>query len=357
MSLKRKNPAAEWSNYIHTVAASLREQDSTPNDDRDKSIPENSSHSCTSSFEQCSLSCLWNLPDTILFGIVSFVAAPTNRASVVCHQLAPLNRLCYNQFQNNTILWEAILQEDYGAARECHGASSITSRRNQAGGSDHKRRRCTRLERSPLEQVKEAHRLVKDNTEIAFYYLSELVTASTKKSGLSHRKLVGLLHEYGPHLRINQRTYTGGLFLIEVCRSKNVNEAVILKCVRELVEKYGAIVDLQTYEAASAYQTALAVASARGMPTIVKYLLSKGASPDILSSGRFQLSKNSKKTMRLTNSKSLDFAKEARRCELEHGATARELKNLNDCIELLEASATTNTLIEWDYSGTHTSIE
>jgi hypothetical protein len=34
---------------------------------------------------------LWQLPDELLFYLVSFVAAPTHRANVLCHQLAPLS--------------------------------------------------------------------------------------------------------------------------------------------------------------------------------------------------------------------------------------------------------------------------
>ena len=131
-------------------------------------------------------------------------------------------------------------------------------------------------------------------------------------------------------------------FLVEVCRSKHVKEAVILKCVQELVENHGALVNLQTFEAASSYQTALSVASVRGMPTIVKYLLDKGASPNIRSSGRFRVHKNPKKTMRYINLDCLEFAKEAKEAELEHGATTADLRDLNSCITLLEAAVATH---------------
>ena len=39
---------------------------------------------------------LWKLPDVILYQVVSFVAAPTHRAHVLCHQIAPLCRDAYH---------------------------------------------------------------------------------------------------------------------------------------------------------------------------------------------------------------------------------------------------------------------
>jgi hypothetical protein len=340
-STKRKKTTAMWSDYLHSIASALQQ---STEENHGSNVHTNIQNTL---YDSDASAFLWNIPDTILFGIISFVAAPTHRAGVVCHQLAPLNHNCYERYMHNTSLWEAILQEDYGAISEDCDKSIKNVRRNNANGSD-KRRRCTRLERSPLERVQEAHRLVKDNTEIAFYYLSELVTASTSKAGLSHRKLLSLLQEYGPHLRINQRTATGGLFLVEVCRSKNIKEPVVLKCVQELVEHHGALVNLQTYEAVSVYQTALAVVSARGMPSVVKYLLSKGACPKIRSSGSFRLSKNPKKSLRLVNLNCLECASEAKKGELEHGATARDLKALNKCIELLEVVIKEPSLVNQD---------
>lgn len=317
-----RTKSTRWSAYVHSIARSIEEH---AEDRMAGSL-------LGSNQDDRELPLLLSLPDIILFSIISFAAAPTHRASFVCTRLALLSRSSYRSLYNNNILWLAILQEDYGALRE------EDAHKNSQSCDGSKRRRCSRLAKSPLDQVKEAHRLVKDNTEIAFYYLSELVNATSRKSGLSHKRLLSLLHEYGPHLRINQRTSTGGLFLVEVCRSKSATESNMLRCVQELVENHGAMVNLQTFEAAAVYQTAISVAAVRGMASIVQYLLQRGASPSILSSGRFRLSHNPKKTIRYNNLDALGFAKAAKQAELEHGAHLRDVRDLTLCIELLEVA-------------------
>jgi hypothetical protein len=267
----------------------------------------------------------------ILFQIVSFVAAPTHRASVICHQVQPLCQSAQRKLQyNSNTLWEAVLHNDYGG--------TATNIDDHTASKRPRRRSCPRLARSSLERVRDAHRLVRDNTELAFYYLSELVSTAT----FSKSKLVSLLHEYGPHLRINQRTASGGLFLVEVTRARKVKEAVILKCVQELVENHGAMVDLQTYESVNAHQTALSVAAARAMPTVLKYLLDHGASREIRCSGRFRLHKNARKSVQLVELTSLECARRVSAAETEYGATASELRDLSRCIDLLNRCSSVN---------------
>lgn len=323
--MSKRKASSLFSRHVHSLASEIVSTSSAGT--RNRAVQDSTSDEHNELQDENQDNQLLILPDNALFHILSFTAAPTHRAGVICHQLARLCRASHTRFYQNTVLWEAILHEDYGA-----------SQTNQNNQHTQKRRVCRRLERSPMERVKEAHGLVKDNSEIAFYYLSELVNAQS--GTLTRHKLCRLLDEYGPHLRINQRTSSGGVFLVEVCRARKVKEAVILKCVQELVETtyhhHGAMVDQQSYESASTYQTALCVAAVRGMPTIVQYLLEKGASLDILCSGRFRLMTNSKKTIRCNNQTALEFAKEAKRAELEHGAAPGDLKDLNKCIALLE---------------------
>ena len=171
--------------------------------------------------------------------------------------------------------------------------------------------------------------MIRDNSEIAFFYLTEMASSA---GGLTKAKLRGLLHEYGP-IRVNNVVSSGGLFLVELCRAKQLRESTILACVKELVEYYGALVDCTTRESASSQQNSLCVATVRGMPTIVKYLLQKGANPELLSSGRFRL--RGRKSLLRKNVTALEFGQAMRAAEAEAGATKQELKSLDTCLELL----------------------
>jgi hypothetical protein len=271
---------------------------------------------------------LWELPDVLLFNVISFVASPTARAHVLCHQLAPLSKAARRAIleeESSITLWDTLLREDYGVAdTSCSQASGV------------KRRACKRLRRSPVDRVRDAHILIQDNTEIAFFYLSEMVNASRKE--LTKSKLVRLLDEYGPYLRINKVLSSGGLFLVEVCRARHVKELVVLKCVQELVEQRGALLDLSSNDGGKSNQTALCVAAVRAMPTVVKYLLQRGASRHIRSSGRFRLHTQSQKSLRCKNVTPMEFTLAMRDAEKEAGASEQDLSDLNKCIRLLEDS-------------------
>ena len=236
---------------------------------------------------------------------------------------------------SSSVLWETILKEDYGVV-DPQSLPQASDRSN----SHVSRRASSRLQKSAIDKVRDAHLLIKDNTEIAFYYLSEMTTATSKKNALTRVKLVKLLNEYGPHLRLNQSVSSGGVFLVEVCRARgpHVKENVILKCVQELVEQYGALADVSSRESASSQQTALCVAAARGLPTVVEYLLTHcHASTDIRCSGRFRLHyASTKATVKLSNMTALEFAQTMHDEEVKAGASSkRDLKDLNKCIRLL----------------------
>jgi hypothetical protein len=91
---------------------------------------------------------LWKLPDAVLFQVVTFVAPPTHRAAVLCHQMAPLSRDASQAIlREGDALWEVVLREDYG----------VRDYSNTSGGGE-SRRACKRLRRSVMQRVKGAHR-------------------------------------------------------------------------------------------------------------------------------------------------------------------------------------------------------
>ena len=288
---------------------------------------------------------IWNLPDVLIFKVVAFVAAPTNRATILCHSIAPLCKAAYEKIlpshEDNmldSLLWDIVMTEDYGNSTS---QSNLVGRKRRNNRNltqqleQHDRRECKRLRRSSIHRIRDAHRLISDNTEIAYFNLSEMVNCTNNGNNLTKVRLVSLLHEYGPNLRFNRPVSSGGLYLVEICRAKNVKEAVILRCTQELVEHWGIQVDLRTSESNISCQTALCVAAARGLHTVVKYLIDRGATLDIISSGRFALHTRPKKTIRCIHQSALEFAITMRDAERLEGATDASLTGLNKCIKLL----------------------
>jgi hypothetical protein len=195
------------------------------------------------------------------------------------------------------------------------------------------RRECKRLKRSALQRVRASHRRIQDSTEIAYYYLSEMTQA---KQNLTHSGMCRILNEYGPYLRYNSVVSSGGLYLVEVCRARHCSERQVLQCVEELVERRGALVDLQTNESPQSRENALCVASARGLSIVVEYLLKKGASTSIQSSGRFGLHTNPRRSIKCINQTPLEFSLAMKEAEMKEGASESSLKGLTRCIALLE---------------------
>jgi hypothetical protein len=276
---------------------------------------------------------IWDLPEVLLYHIACFVAPLTKRAHVLCHDIAPLCRAASRAIldeERSVNLWDLVLQGDYGS-------SNTTTYDIPMGGGPPKRC-CQRLRRSPVHRVRDAQALLQKNTEIAYFFLWELSyeNSSVKKgSSLTRKKLCGILAEYGPLLLVNEIMSSGGTFLVEVCRSRNTSQRVILECVKELVETRGAMVNVATNESTNSTLTALCVAAVRGMPNVVKYLLSKGASRDIQCSARFRLFKNPKKSVKCTKATPLEFATAMLAEEKKEGATTAEVSNLKNCIKLL----------------------
>lgn len=284
---------------------------------------------------------IWELPDTMLYEIAQYCAPPTQRASFLCYKIATLCKASHHRIMDEPTsagIWNSVLKGDYGFSSSNSSENHDTNIR--------RRRSCKRLCRSPMEQVKDAHKLMQDNTEIAYYYLWELSSSSnnnsaskSSKNSLTRVNLVRILNTYGPQLMYNKTMSSGGTFLVEVCRCRNAKSATaVLHCVQELVERRAALVNKATNESNSCTLTAICVAAARGMPKIVQYLLSKGAATDRKCTGRFRLHTNSKRSLRCNDLTPLEFAEAMLKAEVEEGAKSTELRDLKSCIKLLQDS-------------------
>mmetsp|Transcript_26434 Transcript_26434/g.76292 ORF Transcript_26434/g.76292 Transcript_26434/m.76292 type:complete len:329 (-) Transcript_26434:49-1035(-) len=293
---------------------------------------------------------LLTLPEPLLQSIIFYAAPRFERANLLCHRLGLTCRSFFSAVDEGLHnVWSAVHLEDY----ETDGANART------GGKSSPTRASKRLRRSPKDTVAASHLLLIERTSIAHFCVTEW--AHSKQSPLSVGRLRWALREYGPNVRINQRVEIGGTILVECCRARYVKECVILGCVRELVERYDADPNLaatseKKHRTRATNETAvvvgggsganrqagsggglspLIIASARGMPSVVRYLLLKEASPFVVGTGRFRLHVNSSKSVSGTY-RSLEFARTMREGEILHGADAAMLRDIDKCIRLLE---------------------
>ena len=291
---------------------------------------------------------LLTLPEPLLQSIIFYAAPRFERAQLLCHRLGLTCRSLFSAVDEGLHnVWAAIHLDDY----ETDNADNA---RRKGGKSTSPIRASKRLRRSPKDTVAASHLLLIERTSIAHFCVTEW--AHSKQSPLSVGRLRWALREYGPNIRINQRVEIGGTILVECCRARYVKECVILGCVRELVEKYGADPNLAaasekkngSRKAAKGDGAAaksgiggggglspLIIASARGMPSVVRYLLSKNASPFIAGTGRFRLHTNNSKSISGTY-RPLEFARTMRQAEISHGADGAVLKDIEKCIRMLE---------------------
>lgn len=283
---------------------------------------------------------LLNLPDDVFYNILLFLEQPMYVSRVVCKQIAPLCLSSRILVGNDSSLWETILGGYYLSGSQPSSVSAYRARTQ--------RRSSKRLRRTTArEDVIHAQFVLRDSTEMALQEVADMAISKSPKP-LTLARLRGILTNYGPILNINQRSAIGGTFLVDCCRARCIKESVILACVKELVEKYGASPNVPATEGA-AYKhvtkrnhntvTPLVVAASRGMPTIVKYLL-QNTSVSISEKGtsRFRLFMNPKKSIFGTYTP-LEFAEKMKHAEVESGATEQQLPSLNTCIKLLKAAS------------------
>ena len=281
---------------------------------------------------------LLTLPEPLLQSIIFYAAPRFERAQLLCHRLGLTCRSLFSAVDEGLHnVWAAIHLDDY----ETDNADNA---RRKGGKSTSPIRASKRLRRSPKDTVAASHLLLIERTSIAHFCVTEW--AHSKQSPLSVGRLRWALREYGPNIRINQRVEIGGTILVECCRARYVKECVILGCVRELVEKYGADPNLaaasekkngsrKAAKEGGGGLSPLIIASARGMTSVVRYLLSKNASPFIAGTGRFRLHTNNSKSISGTY-RPLEFARTMRQAEISHGADGAVLKDIEKCIRMLE---------------------
>ena len=216
------------------------------------------------------LPCILNrLPCELLYHSLTWCERPTDRGPFIVRSLTPCSAASAAAFRTDRdALWNLLLGEYGDDARGRNAPSPSSSTLSP-------RRASKRQRKSPREWVVQAHRLLCDRSDAAHLALTE--AAHDRSNPLTLGKLRAIFRKHGPLLRINQRATIGGTLLVECCRARYCRESVILACVRELVEKHGADPDVATGAGPGAGGagglTPLCVAAARGMASVVRFLV------------------------------------------------------------------------------------
>ncbi|KAL7486473.1 hypothetical protein ACHAW6_012987 [Cyclotella cf. meneghiniana] len=324
------------------------------------------------------------LPDEILHSVFTFVAnSPCLVGPCLCWSLRHLSKEWRDDLDTGRHdLWALAASDlssdsynhDLGHDVASKKATKQRSRKRPALASasndgslqkrvqtsqNHSPRRSTRLRpNTPKESYIHAYNLLLSRTESAVLQITEHAHSSTDSLTLS--KLKYALIEHGP-VAVNQRVRTGGTFLVEVCRARHVSEGTILKCIKLLVEEYGANPNVPSAEFASVKNVSISrpsgnatlktacststvgnelypliIAAARGMPTVVKYLLNNGADESLRGSSRFRLFSNPKKTVRGDGLTALEFAEKMWDEEMRNGVEQQDMKGLQRTLDFLK---------------------
>lgn len=272
-----------------------------------------------------------HLPEDVFYSILGFLECPNRIAPFVCNNLSVLSKNANQFIEKNERLWEIIL---YGYAVQRSNKSNRIY--NPKPSEDRINRKSKRLRKTFKEQVISLHKNISLQTEFALQALSEI--SMSKRDSLTLSKLRSILSHFGPNLNINQRSAIGGTFLVDCCRARYVHERVILSCVKELILKHYATPNVPAVEGNGIRGyglTSLVVASARAMPTVVKFLLSHGASANLEGTSRFRLFSNPHKSVSGTYTP-LAFANKIKAAEIENNVQNEDLKLLSKCIKILE---------------------
>jgi len=269
---------------------------------------------------------LLSIPDSVVYSIIRFAVPQWATCHLICHRLALVSKE-YRCLQNEG-LWNHVLGEYQTLTAASSSGSSSAKCRSPT-------RISKRLKLSPKYAVARAHQSLHQRMEYAHLALTELT--HQREQPLTVKRLRAILERWKP-LRVNQRAEVGGTLLIECIRARFVHEKVILECARLLIQEWSAQPDVATGSGpgsgGAGGLTPLCIAAARGMPSVVAYLLDEAkASASIAGEGRFKLWGNQHKTV-AGSYVPAEWASKMLEAEEAAGVAAADLKPLRKCIEL-----------------------
>ena len=154
-----------------------------------------------------------------------------------------------------------------------------------------------------------------------------------QKKSLTVRRLRWALDEFEPC--VHYRYVTSHL---NECCQADAKDTVILECVRELIENFGADPNLATIPDEGSFHGVTPLIIASAIPSVVRYLLDAGASPFTVGNAKFTWEEKGSRNVKGSRTP-LEFAREMREAEIaQWGAWGEEPEDalLGECIALLE---------------------
>jgi len=322
---------------------------------------------------QESLMYLLALPDHVWYHILDYTARDTEKISVLLSQIAPVCSTLHHAVHHKH--WEGLL-----ALISSRGYNLVSSSSSQPTAATvlfrptSKRRR----QRPTLEAIQDAHTLLRNRTDdahVALVAMADsvqepltlarlrrvLATGGSKNSRADNQNSKNKMNQHSvssiSRILIDRRSSFGRTFLHACCAADYVNEGVVWRCVRLLLQDHGADPNkFTTAEHPDANRPALFFAISRVMPKVVQELVSQGASVTVPVSGCFRWVSDPARMFTGTFTP-LEFARHLRDME-EMGSSHQSnegrslletqrkkhlpkywMRKLNECISILEKAA------------------
>jgi hypothetical protein len=199
-----------------------------------------------------------------------------------------------------------------------------------AGAAGVARRRSSRLDRSARAEFRKRMASMHQRSENLVHAVG---TMAQDTRNLSVARVRRALATWSPCLVDRLSPISNATPLMECCRARGVSEAAILAVVTELVVHARASPGVGNTEG----QTPLIIASARGLPRIVAFLLKHGADPLPRGTARFRAASAQQTIVHGTHS-ALEWTEAVLECEKRMGVSASTQRQLLQCKSLLRAA-------------------
>lgn len=312
---------------------------------------------CTDYFkEHRSFQTFVDLPPDLHFRILEFAAKRTYRAAVLQTQIAPVCRAARHFVKGDKSkgLWELILHRDYYLSQPSKKMMSESPIRRRCSK---RRRKCSyshssaELQSHPRFLVQEEHLQLLSQIEEAYVAVESLadplnghplLKSQTNYMLLTLQRLRRIITGHQP-LDLNRPSNASGRTFLQVCCAAEANEAVIVRCVRYLIEQGADPNVFSVKEEPYANRPTLYFAISRAMPHLVEVLIDAKASLTVQVSGAIQLTFDTSKSLSGTFTP-LEYAREMKRAELVNSATTTEatavppywVSKMSACVRVLE---------------------
>lgn len=261
------------------------------------------------------------LPVEAFYNILECMVPSIEIGPALARSIAPVCRLTWTFVQSSDDVWERV---KVGYSKMWDADVNSYSLRSYRPSSQ---------EESHMNYVMKVHQLIRRDTADALVELEKAI--ENEKQPLTLTVLKGIFRRHssnGSYYIDANQSIENGNFLTFCCEAVFASERVVKGCVKYLIQVRGACPNKPT----SNGYTPLAIATARGLPTVVQYLLEQGADINQRSQGWFKLESSPKKTVKGCFSPSR-FAQELKSKEIAHGAQRSDqvILYLDRCIDIL----------------------